>query len=62
MGKPCPPGKNYLSLAFKRLKNPLERLHDFREFIKFILAFLIYNDGILMALDFAAIIGAYCTA
>jgi len=33
-------------------------VRDFREFIKFIISFLIYNDGILMALDFAAIIGA----
>jgi UMF1 family MFS transporter len=57
-GKALPPGENYLSLAFKRLKNTFGAVRDFREFIKFILAFLIYNDGILMALDFAAIIGA----
>lgn len=30
----------------------------FKEYIKFIIAFLVYNDGIIMALDFAAIIGA----
>jgi UMF1 family MFS transporter len=53
-----PPGENYLSLAFKRLKNTFGAVRDFREFIKFIVSFLIYNDGILMALDFAAIIGA----
>jgi UMF1 family MFS transporter len=53
-----PSGENYLSLAFKRLKNTFGAVRDFREFIKFILSFLIYNDGILMALDFAAIIGA----
>jgi MFS transporter, UMF1 family len=57
-GRALPPGENYLSLAFKRLKNTFGAVRDFREFIKFILAFLIYNDGILMALDFAAIIGA----
>jgi UMF1 family MFS transporter len=57
-GRALPPGENYLSLAFKRLKNTFGTVRDFREFIKFILAFLIYNDGILMALDFAAIIGA----
>jgi len=57
-GKALPPGENYLSLAFKRLKNTLGAVRDFREFIKFIVSFLIYNDGILMALDFAAIIGA----
>lgn len=57
-GRAIPPGENYLSLAFKRLKATFGAVRDFREFIKFILAFLIYNDGILMALDFAAIIGA----
>jgi UMF1 family MFS transporter len=57
-GRPLPPGENYLSLAWKRLKNTFAAVRDFREFIKFIISFLIYNDGILMALDFAAIIGA----
>jgi len=57
-GRPLPSGENYLSLAFKRLKNTFGAVRDFREFIKFIVSFLIYNDGILMALDFAAIIGA----
>jgi MFS transporter, UMF1 family len=57
-GQSLPAGENYLSLAFKRLKNTIGAVRDFREFIKFIVAFLIYNDGILMALDFAAIIGA----
>ncbi|MEJ2750354.1 MAG: MFS transporter, partial [Anaerolineae bacterium] len=30
----------------------------YKEFLKFMVAFLIYNDGVIMALDFAAIIGA----
>ncbi|MBN2044246.1 MAG: MFS transporter, partial [Anaerolineales bacterium] len=33
-------------------------VNQYREFLKFMLAFLIYNDGIIAALDFAAIIGA----
>jgi MFS transporter, UMF1 family len=33
-------------------------VRHFNEFLKFIVAFLIFNDGIVMALDFAAIIGA----
>ena len=57
-GRSLPPRENYLSLAFKRLRNTFGAVRDFREFIKFIISFLIYNDGILMALDFAAIIGA----
>ena len=30
----------------------------FKEFLKFLLALFVYNDGVIMALDFAAIIGA----
>ncbi|MGD2155388.1 MAG: MFS transporter [Anaerolineales bacterium] len=53
-----PEGENYVTLGFKRIISTLKSIRHYREFIKFILAFLIYNDGILMALDFAAIIGA----
>lgn len=53
-----PPGENYLTLAFKRLRKTIGTAKNFREFIKFMVAFLIFNDGIIMALDFAAIIGA----
>lgn len=56
--KPLPAGETYLSVAFKQLGKTLRSVRHFREFIKFIIAFLIYNDGILMALDFAAIFGA----
>jgi UMF1 family MFS transporter len=47
-----------LSVAFKRLGRTVRAVKSFREFLKFILAFLIYNDGILMILDFGAILGA----
>ena len=53
-----PPGETYLSVAFKQLRDTIRAASRFKEFLKFILAFLIYNDGIIMALDFAAIIGA----
>lgn len=56
--KPLPEGKNYLMLAFSRLGRTFRSVKHFNEFIKFIIAFLIFNDGIVMALDFAAIIGA----
>jgi len=52
-----PVGENYLSLAFKRLRHTFKTVRSFREFVKFIVAFLIYNDGILMILDFGAILG-----
>jgi UMF1 family MFS transporter len=56
--QPLPAGENYLSVAFKQLRHTIQAASHFREFVKFILAFLIYNDGVIMALDFAAIIGA----
>jgi UMF1 family MFS transporter len=53
-----PPGENLITVGFKRLAQTIRSVRRYREFLKFIVAFLIYNDGILMALDFAAIIGA----
>lgn len=57
-GKKLLPGENIFSIAFKRLKHTISTVRDYREFIKYIIAFLIYNDGILMAINFAAIFGA----
>lgn len=53
-----PEGETYISIAFKRMGKTFRSIRHFREFIKFIVSFLVYNDGILMAMDFAAIIGA----
>ena len=57
-GRTLPPGETYLSIAIKRLVETVRAVRHFRQFMTFIIAFLIYNEGILMALDFAAIIGA----
>ena len=56
--QPLPEGESYLTLGFKLLWEKLRKVTGYREFLKFLVAFLIFNDGILMALDFAAIIGA----
>ncbi len=53
-----PSGENYLTIAVNRLSKTIRTAGQFREFVKFMIAFLVYNDGIIMALDFAAIIGA----
>ena len=53
-----PDGENYLTIGFRRLGRTFRSIRHFREFVKFMVAFLIYNDGIMMAMDFAAIIGA----
>jgi len=53
-----PEGENYITIGFRRLARTFRSVRRFKEFIKFMISFLIYNDGILMALNFAAIIGA----
>jgi UMF1 family MFS transporter len=58
IAKDLPEGQTYLSIATTRLIETVKALGDFRDFLRFIIAFLIYNDGILMALNFASIIGA----
>ncbi len=56
--QPLPPGESYLSVGWNRLVRTFRSVTRFREFVKFMVAFLIYNDGIIMALDFASILGA----
>jgi MFS transporter, UMF1 family len=50
-------GKSYIGIAVDRVKVTLQSVKSFKEFIKFMVALLIYNDGIIAALDFASIIG-----
>lgn len=56
--KPLPQGKSAFKMAFERLGTTFRAVKSYKEFIKFIIAFLVFNDGIMMTLDFAAIIGA----
>ncbi|MFO7944974.1 MAG: MFS transporter [Anaerolineales bacterium] len=56
--KALPEGKNYISIGFERIVKTARSLSDYKDYIRFLIAFLIYNDGILMALNFASIIGA----
>ena len=51
-------GKSLFKVAIERLKKTIQSVRDFKEFLKFMAAVLIYNDGIIAALDFAAIIGS----
>lgn len=53
-----PEGETVFSMAIKKLRNTFKDVKNFREFIKYTLAFLVYNDGIMMLMDFASIIGA----
>lgn len=56
--KPLPEGENVLTLGFKQTWGTILKAGNYREFIKFVVAFLIYNDGVMMAMNFASIIGA----
>lgn len=56
--EPLPKGESTFSLALKKLGQTFRDVRKYKEFIKYMIAFLIYNDGIMMLMDFAAIIGA----
>ncbi len=51
-------GKKTIRLAFTKLAETFRDVRNYKEFIKYMIAFLIYNDGIMMLMDFASIIGA----
>lgn len=53
-----PAGESVFSVALKKLGTTFRDVRNYKEFIKYKAAFLIYNDGIMMLMDFAAIIGA----
>lgn len=52
-----PAGESALSMSFKKLGATFKAIKSFKEFIKYMVAFLIYNDGIMMLMDNAALIG-----
>lgn len=56
--KKLQPGENVFSVAYKKLRHTVKTVRDYKEFVRYMIAFLIYNDGILMAINFAAIFGA----
>jgi len=55
-GKPA--GERVLSLAARKLAETFRSIRDYKEFSKFTIAFLIYNNGLMLLMSFAAIIGS----
>lgn len=51
------PGESIVGVSFKRLYATLKDIRQYRELFKFLLAFLIYNDGIGTIIGVAAIYG-----
>ncbi len=51
-------GETIVSLSFKRLSNTIKDIRHYAQLFKFLIAFLIYNDGIGTIIGVAAIYGA----
>lgn len=56
--KALPAGETYLSVGFRNLVRTWRSLGSYRQFAIFMLAFLIFNNAIMMTMDFAGIIGS----
>ena len=52
-----PAGESILSLAAKKLAETFRSISNYKEFSKYTIAFLLYNNGLMMLMGFAAIIG-----
>jgi MFS transporter, UMF1 family len=52
------PGQNVFGVSFRRLRDTLRDIRQYRELFKYVLAFLIYADGIGTIISVAAIYGA----
>lgn len=52
------PGESVISASFKRLASTLRDIRKFKELFKYLIAYLIYNDGIGTVIGVAAIYGA----
>ncbi len=52
------PGENVVTAGFKRLRETLQQVRRYSQLFKFLIAFVIYNDGIGTIIGVAAIYGA----
>jgi UMF1 family MFS transporter len=50
-----PPGENYVTVGFKQLRRTFVHIRRYRELVKLLIAFLVYNDGVVTVIGFAAI-------
>ncbi|MCK4655282.1 MAG: MFS transporter [Candidatus Cloacimonetes bacterium] len=49
---------NYFKTAFGRIRTSIRNIRHFKELVKYIISYLVYNDGIIIVISFAAIYGA----
>ena len=52
---PLPAGENYLTLGFRQVFRTLRHIRHYRELFKLLIAFLVYNDGVVTVIYFAAL-------
>jgi MFS transporter, UMF1 family len=53
--RPLPPGENYVTIGFRQLGHTLKHIQRYRELVKLLIAFLVYNDGVVTVIYFAAL-------
>jgi UMF1 family MFS transporter len=52
--RPLPPNENYLTIGFRQLRRTMGHIHQYRDLFRLLIAFLVYNDGIVTVIYFAA--------
>ena len=50
-----PPGQSYVRVGFRKLWRTLRAVRRYRELFKLLLAFVVYNDGIVTVITFSAL-------
>jgi UMF1 family MFS transporter len=55
MKRDLPPGENYVTVGFRQLSHTLKHIRRYSELFKLLIAFLIYNDGVVTVIYFAAL-------
>ncbi|MFN0123664.1 MAG: MFS transporter [Blastocatellia bacterium] len=50
-----PPGQSYLTVGFRQLKQTFGQIRHFRDLFRLLIAFLVYNDGVVTVIGFAAV-------
>ena len=50
-----PPGANYVSVGFRQVKTTFVHIKQYRDLFRLLIAFLIYNDGIVTVIYFAGL-------
>ncbi|HOQ79675.1 MAG TPA: MFS transporter [Candidatus Cloacimonadota bacterium] len=51
--------QSYITIAYHRLKDTFMNIRHYKETVKFLIAYLLYNDGITVVISFASIYGAF---